>query len=322
MTTAIVQASAEWTRERIELIKSTICPKGISDEEFALFIEQSRRSGLDPLLREAFCVPRRTNIGNRERPQWVTRHEFQPSETGMLARAERFPDYLGVQASAVYSDDEIAIDTGKGEVSHRFNPTRRKGAIVGAWARVVRREKVAVLVWLDFAGYAQPTPLWAKIPATMLEKCSRVAALRKAYPEAFGGLYIREELPEETAVEGTVVDVAPSPALPVQPVRPQLSEGSKRKVQKVADAVGGQVLDVAAPLPVALAFGAKRGTPLCLLSDVELSESIDTAHSKLAESPDARWAKAMRENLGALEEEVSRRVGTRPAGANGQHARE
>lgn len=325
MTTAIVQANssalaqAEWTRERVELVKTTICPTGISDGEFALFIEQCKRSGLDPLLKEAFCVPRRANVGNRERPQWVTRHEFQPSETGMLARAERFPDFLGVQASAVYADDEISIDQGKGEVSHRFNPTRRKGAIVGAWARVVRREKVATLIWLDFAGYAQPTPLWAKIPATMLEKCARVAALRKAYPEAFGGLYIREELPE--AEDAPTVDVTPSPA-PPEPQRPQLSAGAKRKAAAAAAAVGGEVLDVQPePLPIPLAFGSKKGTPICLLSESELSEAIDTAHHKLAESPDARWAPAMRTNLSALEDEVSRRVGTRPASANG-HAHE
>ncbi len=163
----------------------TICPKGISEDEFALFIEQCKRSGLDPLLKEAFCVGRRQNTGNRERPNWVTRYEFQPSEAGMLARAERFPDFKGIQASAVYAEDEIIVDQGKGEVVHRFNPAKRKGALVGAWARVVREGKLPVVVWLDFSGYVQQTPLWAKIPTTMIEKCARVAALRKALP---GGL--------------------------------------------------------------------------------------------------------------------------------------
>ncbi|MBN1206587.1 MAG: recombinase RecT, partial [Myxococcaceae bacterium] len=90
-------AQSPWSRERVELIKRTICPKGIGDDEFALFIEQCKRSGLDPLLKEAFCVGRRQNAGSRERPHWVTRYEFQPSEAGMLARAERFPDFKGIQ---------------------------------------------------------------------------------------------------------------------------------------------------------------------------------------------------------------------------------
>ncbi|AKJ01733.1 phage recombination protein Bet [Archangium gephyra] len=172
-------------------------PRGIGEDEFALFIEQCKRSGLDPLLKEAFCVARRQNAGNREKPNWVTRYEFQPSEAGMLARAERFPDFKGIQASAVYAEDEIIVDQGQGEVLHRFNPAKRKGSLVGAWSRVVRDGKLPVVVWLDFAGYVQQTPLWAKIPTTMIEKCARVAALRKAYPEAFGGLYVREEMPAE-----------------------------------------------------------------------------------------------------------------------------
>jgi phage recombination protein Bet len=190
-------ASGQWSHERVELIKRTICPKGIGEDEFALFIEQCKRSGLDPLLKEAFCVARRQNAGNRDKPNWVTRYEFQPSEAGMLARAERFPDFKGIQASAVYAEDEIIVDQGKGEVVHRFNPAKRKGSLVGAWSRVVREGKLPVVVWLDFAGYVQQTPLWAKIPTTMIEKCARVAALRKAYPEAFGGLYVREEMPAE-----------------------------------------------------------------------------------------------------------------------------
>ena len=204
-----------WTQERIELIKRTICPAGISTDEFLLFVEQCKRTGLDPLLKEAFCVPRRQNVGSRERPQWVARHEFQPSETGMLARAERFPDFGGVQASAVYGGDEILIDAGRGEVVHRFNPCKRTGALVGAWARVVRAGKLPVVVWLSFEGYAQATSLWAKIPTTMLEKCARVAVLRKAYPEAFGGLYIREEMEESTtptAVEPRALPATTAPA--------------------------------------------------------------------------------------------------------------
>ncbi|WNG55867.1 phage recombination protein Bet [Archangium gephyra] len=190
-------ASSQWSSERVELIKRTICPRGIGEDEFALFIEQCKRSGLDPLLKEAFCVARRQNAGNREKPNWVTRYEFQPSEAGMLARAERFPDFKGIQASAVYAEDEIIVDQGRGEVLHRFNPAKRKGSLVGAWSRVVRDGKLPVVVWLDFAGYVQQSPLWAKIPTTMIEKCARVAALRKAYPEAFGGLYVREEMPAE-----------------------------------------------------------------------------------------------------------------------------
>lgn len=224
----------QWTEERIDLIKRTICPKGISTDEFLLFVEQCKRSGLDPLLKEAFCVPRRVNIGNKERPNWVTKHEFQPSEAGMLARAERMPDYRGVQASAVYAEDAIEIDQGKGEVTHRFNPAQRKGALVGAWSRVHRDGKVPTVIWLDFAAYSQSTPLWAKMPATMIEKCVRVAGLRKAYPAELGGLYIAGERPDDVDTGEDVETPAEvkreKPALPPPAPREMLETTAREAV--------------------------------------------------------------------------------------------
>ncbi|RKG89406.1 phage recombination protein Bet [Corallococcus terminator] len=326
---------AAWNRERVDLVKRTICPRGISEDEFALFIEQCKRSGLDPLLKEAFCVARRQNVGNRERPNWVTKYEFQPSEAGMLARAERFPDFKGIQASAVFAEDEIVVDQGKGEVVHRFNPAKRKGALVGAWSRVVREGKLPVVVWLDFAGYVQQTPLWAKIPTTMIEKCARVAALRKAYPEAFGGLYVREEMPaEEFDAHGHAHDEPVPPAgsyevlgskpgpmkasFPTLAPAPAPAEARPAEVetqQLSIDVPLAPVAPAAVPVaperpkasPVVVAFGPHKGKTTAELSDDELSETIDLAHEKLMEQPRARWAKAMRENLTALEAETELR---------------
>ncbi len=330
-------AQSPWSRERVELIKRTICPKGIGEDEFALFIEQCKRSGLDPLLKEAFCVGRRQNTGSRERPNWVTRYEFQPSEAGMLARAERFPDFKGIQASAVYAEDEIIVDQGKGEVVHRFNPAKRKGALVGAWARVVREGKLPVVVWLDFAGYVQQTPLWAKIPTTMIEKCARVAALRKAYPEAFGGLYVREEMPaEEYETPTAVEEPAPStgngayevlgakpgpvkasfPPLPGAAKEEKAGNGSTQLSMDVQPAAPTPREEPAAPVAEAprprssatvVAFGPHKGKTASELSDEELSETIELAQEKLLEQPKAKWAKAMRENLAALEAETELR---------------
>jgi phage recombination protein Bet len=216
MTSAIEAVDTIWTRERIDLVKRTVVPKGIPDDEFLLFIEQCKRSGLDPLIKEAYCVGRNFNFGTREKPQWGTKYEFQPSEAGMLARAHRFPDFEGIQAAAVYSEDEITMDFGRGTVVHTCNPVKRSGRLMGAWARVQVKGKLPVVVWLDLSGYQQQSPLWQKIPGTMVEKCARVGALRKAFPSAFGNLYIAEELPPEVAGSpvAAAVEVAPPAALP------------------------------------------------------------------------------------------------------------
>ena len=175
-----------WTAERVALAKKTVCPSGITDVEFELFMSQCKRSGLDPFLKECFCVPRTAG--------GVKKHEFQAAESGMLRRAEEFPDYRGVMAAAVYAGDAIDIDAGAGMVRHTFSPAGKRGNLIGAWAKLSRENRLPIVVWLDLAAYQQNTPTWSRMPATMMEKCARVGALRKGYPAAFGGVYIPEEM--------------------------------------------------------------------------------------------------------------------------------
>ncbi|MDY7232952.1 hypothetical protein [Hyalangium rubrum] len=73
----------------------------------------------------------------------------------------------------------------------------------------------------------------------------------------------------------------------------------------------------ASPRISAVAFGPYKGKAISEMSDEELSASIDLAHSKLQEQPKAKWAKAMRENLAALESEVELRC--RAPHADGAH---
>lgn len=196
--TAMV-AGPVWTDERVSLVKKTCCPSGISDNEFALFMEQCRRTGLDPLIKQAFCVPRSTKVNG----QWVTVHVFQPSESGMLARADDFPDYRGTTSGAVYAKDSVTIDPGAGTVVHTFNPAGDRGPLVGAWSRTIREGRTPNVKWLLLKDYVQKdqqgksTGQWASKEATMIQKCAKVAGLRDEFPKVFGGIYIPEELPND-----------------------------------------------------------------------------------------------------------------------------
>lgn len=314
---AIVKSDGEWTRDRVELIKNQIC-HGVPDGEFSLFLEQCKRSGLDPLLKQSFCVKRRFNAGSKERPQWVDKYEFQPAEAGMLARAERFPDFEGCQAGATYSEDEILIDQGAGAVQHRFNPAKRKGSLIGAWSRVQRRGRLPIVVWVDFAAYVQQSPLWSKMPVTMIEKVARVGALRKAYPEAFGGLYTQEEMPESEFIETKqpapaprtarvnveqsepVIDAVVEPAaLPVASfvVPPEVIADAKEKVSKT---VGLE--------PATMAFGPKKGALLADLTFDDLQAALQDLEAKLEADPKARWARTARAQIVQLHSEMDGRI--------------
>lgn len=198
----------------VQLVKETVCPKGTTDVEFRLFMAQARRSGLDPLIGQCFCVPRKQKVGN----DWVVKNVFQPAESGMLARAEEFPDFQGVTGDAVYEKDTCVISTGDGQVQHEFSPCGDRGKLVGAWARVMRKDKVPVVRFLELGSRIQTFPdgkpmgLWSKNQADMIVKCARAAVLRISYPAPFGGLYIGgevQEVPVETETPKQVAAPAP-----------------------------------------------------------------------------------------------------------------
>lgn len=274
-----IDITQEWLNQHRELIRQTICPRGIPEPEFELFMLQCMRSGLDPLLKQAFCVARETKGEKLKKPdgsdlmeQWndkswhpvyakVTRYEFQPSRDGMRVRASRFPDFLGVQASEVYAGDDIKIsfkgDGALSSVEHSFNPAKRQGALMGAWARVSRKDKLPVIVWVDFAAYVQKSPLWASKPAVMACKVAEVTALRAAYPEAFGGLYVAGERPDDVAQESEEETVIEGSAYPfVRHGHPELPQTSAttQATPALEDLFGSAREPV--PVPVAQAESA------------------------------------------------------------------
>jgi phage recombination protein Bet len=285
MSNAIVKvqqmglAVSEWPEEVWDVVKQQACPKGITDPEFLVFAAQCKARGLNPLAGEAYCVPRRTNVGGRDNPKWVTNHVFQASAEGMQARAARFPDFVKVDSAAVYERDPVVkIDTGRGQVEHVFDPTKPRGAFKGSWARVVKKDGSAVVVWLDAGDRTGNGTFWQQSMARMHEKCSRVAALRQAYPVAFAGTYAAEEMPPDTApgesVLGQVLSQTPaaSEPAPLPPVGPVVE------------------------------FGEWKGRPVSGLSLDETISAIAFADAKLAEAkPGAKWVKKMEENRNVIE---------------------
>ena len=208
----------EWPRAVIDILKRQVCPKGISDDHFYVFMKKCQVTGMNPLVGEAFCVPRNTKGPDG---QAITMHVFETSAEGMRSRAGRFPDFLAVDGGAVYANDKADINQGEGVVKHSFNAAADRGAIRGAWGRVRKKDGTAVVAWLPVGSRQASGPVWSKDPGGHLAKCAMVQALRLAYPVTFADTYIREEMQEEkpTRAESVlstaqVVDVAPAPPPP------------------------------------------------------------------------------------------------------------
>jgi hypothetical protein len=98
------------------------------------------------------------------------------------------------------------------------------------------------VTWVDFAAVNQTTPLWIKMPAVMVRKCVRVAGLRATYPEAFGGLYVAGERPDDVETgEETEVSAPPvmeKPALPAPRPAEVLTFSTEREKVPVQRADG------------------------------------------------------------------------------------
>lgn len=316
ITTTKPEAVAVWgapelTRERVELIKKSCIPQGCSDTEFQLFIEWCRRTGLDPLLKQAYLIERSQNVGGN----WVKRLEPQAASAGLAARVDSMPDFEGMLGAAVYEGDVIEFDHSTGAVAKHVSDPTKRGKLLGAWAHLKRCGRITRPTYLSLESRIQktrdgkPTRFWETMPATMILKCAEAEQYRVAYANMFGGVYVSEEMPPPDAVLEREVN----------PPAPQVT-ATKTRTETVADKVRAKVGASPTPPPApalppppveefpTVTFGPSKGKPIAGLSAEELSDSIALGEGKLAKEPSAAWAAAVTANLDALKVEQEKRM--------------
>lgn len=154
----------EFSEDQMNLIRTQIAPKA-TDNELKLFINQAKRTGLDPFARQIYCI----HIGGKM--------TIQTSIDGFRVIADRSGDYAG-QDEPVFNEVDNKVVSCKVTV-YRFRGDIRYPAAVG----------VAYMSEYNAGG-----PMWSKMPHTMLSKCAEALALRKAYPQDLSGLYTTEEM--------------------------------------------------------------------------------------------------------------------------------
>jgi phage recombination protein Bet len=191
---------ASWNQEQTALIKRTVAPEATNDE-LAMFLHVAAKAGLDPLQKQVWFVKRSGRV------------TIQAGVDGLQARALRMPDCEGIASAAVYEKEDFVFDKAKGEViKHQSNPFGAQGRLVGAWGIVHRKGKSPFVALVRYDEYADSnSPLWKNKPAVMLEKVARSTALRRAYPENFGGIYDPAEMGKDALAEPSTEE--PRPAL-------------------------------------------------------------------------------------------------------------
>lgn len=174
----------DFTPEQVALLKSQIATKA-TDDELKLFLNQCKRTGLDPFSRQIYAIHR--SQYNADKKCYENKMTIQTSIDGFRVIAERSGDYAG-QDEPIFNEVDGKLISCKVTV-YRFKSDQRYAASVG----------VAYFDEFKQTGKdGKESGMWAKMPHVMLSKVAEAIALRKAYPQDLSGLYTGEEMDQSS----------------------------------------------------------------------------------------------------------------------------
>lgn len=172
-------------------LKNILDP-GMSDAELRLLAAYAQRTGLDPISKQIYS----SHIDGKQ--------VIMVAIDGFRVVAERSGKYRG-QGPVVYGDNCSC-----GNARYRVHPEWSESSVYRAdfEAPLVRRAYFHEFVPVPMSGNYNNwnrDNMWVKMPRIMLGKCAEAQALRAAFPNDLGSMYISEEM--DQAAERQAVDV-------------------------------------------------------------------------------------------------------------------
>lgn len=200
-------AATLYDGKQLDLIRRTVA-KDCNSDEFDLFAHTARHLGLDPLRKQIYALVFSKDNAKKRRMAIITGID------GFRAIADRTGNYRP-------DDDEPTFEI-DADAKSPLNPIGLVKATVrvykhshGEWHKVT-----ASAYWDEYApikddwsedetGKWRPTGKqtldttgnWVKMPRLMLAKVAESLALRKAWPDAFAGVYSQEEMDRTAALD-------------------------------------------------------------------------------------------------------------------------
>lgn len=173
--------------QKIALLRRTLA-RGASEDELALFVEQCRRTGLDPFARQIYSVRRKQ--WNSQSRSYEEAQVIQVSIDGFRLTADRTHKYAG-QVGPWW----CGADGEWKEVWLSDSPPA--AAKVGVLRHDFHQPLYAIAIYKSYVqtnSHSEPVSRWKTDPAGMLAKCAEALALRRAFPHELSGLYTTEEM--------------------------------------------------------------------------------------------------------------------------------
>lgn len=237
----------EFSAEQKALLKRTIC-RDATDDEFALFLAQCLRTGLDPFDKQIYF---RKYKGYNGKPDTIT---IITGIDGYRLTAQRTNEYEGQEGPLWCGPDGQWRDVWLADEP----PAAAK---VGVWRKGARVPVWGIATWKEYFPQVDKEQfMWRKMPSNQLAKCAEALALRKAFSKELSGVYTKEELdqaeepaytPPSKPAPAPKVEAAPPPASAPQstaPAAPKAAEPMIDDPKRVAlvGALRARMLD---PVP-------------------------------------------------------------------------
>ena len=175
-------------QDQLDVLKRTLCgtqkdlSKELTNDEFALFVEICKHTGLDPFRKQIYAVKR----GGRLVPQ--------TSIDGYRVIAERSGKYAGQVGPFWCGEDGNWLDVW-------IDSKPPKAAKVGVLRSDFKEPLWGVARFDSYKG----DNLWNKMPEVMIAKCAEALAIRRAFPDEVAGVYTKEEMEQADVQAITVV---------------------------------------------------------------------------------------------------------------------
>lgn len=173
------------------LVEANIIPTGTPKAQVAVFARTCGERNLSPFSKQIYLMSRQTKQGMR--------YTTQTSIDGFRSISERTNKYAG--------SDDYVFDEGISEYQMIKDKRLRPTTATATVHKILPNQQIfpikATVRWEEYYPGGTQGFMWDKMPFLMLGKCAEALALRKAFPEQLGSIYISEEMQQ---AENTVVE--------------------------------------------------------------------------------------------------------------------